>query len=96
MNDIFYLPFNGPDIDLRLEKSGRPYNLLNYLIRMILLIICRGSRYEYRKAHARLEFFKSQRSVIPGGRKPEAILNEHILTRPVTLIHSAYLRHGNM
>ncbi len=47
MNDIFYLPFNGPDIDLRLEKSRRSYYLLNDLIGMLLFVVGGSRGYEY-------------------------------------------------
>src|SRR3989344_7008899 len=46
--------------------------------------------------HALLKLFKPEWSVIARRWETEAVFNEHILTRLIARIHSAYLRHGHM
>src|SRR5438270_8233117 len=42
------------------------------------------------------ELIEIERSIVQGAGQPESILNQHRLTRLVTLVHSADLRNGGV
>ena len=63
---------------------------------MLFLILTRSCRHEEKLINLILEFCEVKRSVVLSGRKSETVVHKSALTRLITIIHTAYLRYGDM
>ena len=84
------------DHDLRVDKSGRTDDLLDYLLAFAALVVGRGRRRVDHLAHALFELVILERTVVLCGRQAESELDKVFLARLVASIHGAELRHSDM
>ena len=90
------LSFRGLDGDDGIEQARRSYQLFYPLPRLLQLVRSRGRRNANQLWHARVEFFKRQRSIVERGPHTEPIFNKVFLSRQVAVIHRADLRDRHM
>ena len=93
---VFHLTFRRLDCNLRVQETCRSYKLLDYLNGFLFFPGAGGGGYIYPLPYLRIEFLIFQRSVIQGGGKTEAIVDQVHLSGPVSFIHGSYLRKSNM
>ena len=93
---IIYLPLDGTDGYLRIQKSGRSYYLLGDLPRPLALKVSGSSGNIHRLIYSLLKFLKLQGSVIIRRGQTESVLNKRILAGAVAAVHCSHLRQGNV
>ena len=93
---IFYLAGYRTYIYLRIQQSGRSYNLFCTNLFMFLFVICRSCRYIKYLIHSLLKFLEVQRSVVHSRWKSETEVYQSLLTGLVASKHTSYLRQCNM
>src|SRR5574344_1914352 len=93
---VFHLTFRRLDCNLRVQETCRSYKLLDYLNGFLFFPGAGGGGYIYPLPYLRIEFLIFQWSVIQGGGKTEAIVDQVHLSGPVSFIHGSYLRKSNM
>ena len=93
---VVNLSFYGLDLYLGIEQSRRSYDLLRHQIGSVKLILCRRCGHAHDLAYARVKFFKSERSVVVGGRKTESVFHKVVLPCPIAVVHGSDLRNGHV
>ncbi len=94
--EIIDLSFGGTDDHLRIDESGRPYDLLNDLGRFVDLPGARRRREQDRLACLVMPLLEGQGPVIHRRWETESVLDEHVLSRPVTCELAVDLRDGDV
>ena len=89
---VIGLAFNGPDLDLRVDKPGGPDDLLDCVAALFELILARRCRDEDDLPHILLELVELQRPVVVRAREPEAVVDERLLARLIAIVHPVELR----
>ena len=93
---IVNLSTNRTHIDLGVEQTGRTNNLLNVVLANPQLIVARRSRDVDELGNPRLKLIETKRAVIECRRQTKTVLHQRHLTRAVTFVHAADLRHRHM
>ena len=97
VTDIVDLAPGRLDPDQRVEQPGRPDDLFHdFVTDMVQFIITRGRRTVDDLVDHAFKFVKAHGPVIQGAGQPEAVLDQHFLALPVTVVHAADLRQGDM
>ena len=92
---IVNLSFDRTDLDFRVDQPRGPNDLLDYDARRFRqLVRPRRRRDVNHLIGTMLEFLEGERTVIECGGQPEAVFHQCFLTRAVTGVHTAQLRHG--
>ena len=95
--EIVDLSSNRPDLQHRIDEPGRADDLLDDDASRFLQLVGTGrGRHEDDLVGARLPFLKVERPVVERRRQPEAVGNQHFLSRPVAVVHAPDLRHRLM
>ena len=81
-------------LDVGIDDPRRPDDLLGDLGRLAQLVGARRRRHEDQLRHELEELVEAQRPVVDRRRQPEAVLDERLLARAVTLVHAADLGDG--
>ena len=92
-DQIINLSLRGTDLNLGIQKTCRPDDLLGAEHLMILLVLsgCGGNKKNL--IDFLLKFLKGKRPVVESRRKPETVIDQRCLSRTVAGIHGADLRH---
>ncbi len=96
VNNVVYLRARGAHHNFGVQKPRGANDLLYLRLAHAQLIIARRGRNVNELRHALLKFVKAQRPVIQAARKPKTVLCQRYFARAVALVHTAYLRHGNV
>ncbi len=81
-----------PYLDVGIDETRRPHDLLYRLIRMRVLVRARRRRHEDRLRRDLLVLLERQRPVVERRRQAETVLDERFLARAVAFVHAADLR----
>ncbi|MNQ74103.1 hypothetical protein D3C85_888550 [compost metagenome] len=84
------------NLDLRVDQTGRAYQLLDHATGVFRLVIARRGRNENRLRADVLEFVEAHRPVIERGGQTETVFHQRLFTGAVALIHGADLRHADV
>ena len=96
-HQVVHLVFRRSNLNRRIQKPGRTYNLLYHkTFRAIQLIIGRSGADIYLLPGDLVELVELQRAVVRRGREPEAIFNQNRLAGVVTSVHGPYLGDGDV
>ena len=87
---------DGANDNLWINEPGRSDDLLYRLAAPLQLKFSWRSTCVERLPDTCLEFIEGERAIVDCARKPEAMLNERILARPVPRVHRTYLRYRGM
>ena len=93
---IVNLPTNRTHIDLGVEQTGWTNNLLNVVLAHPQLVVARCGRNIDKLGYPCLKLIETKRAVIECRRKAKTMLHQRHLTRAVTFVHAANLRHRHM
>ena len=93
---IVNLTTNRTHIDLGIEQAGRTNNLLNVVLAHPQLVVARRGRNVDELGDPCLKLIETKRAVIECRRKAKTMLHQRHLTRAVTFVHAANLRHRHM
>ena len=93
---IVNLPTNRTHIDLGIEQAGRTNNLLNVVLANPQLIVTRCCRNVDELGNPRLKLIETKRAVIERRGQAKTVFHQRHLTRAVTFVHTANLRHRHM
>src|SRR5439155_12376732 len=80
------------DLDLGIDESRRPDDLLDRPRRVLAFVRTRRRRDEDRLVETRLELVEGERTVVERAGQAEAVLDEDLLARAVAAVHAANLR----
>ena len=90
--EVVDLPLGLAHLDLWVDETGRPDDLLDHVGGMLKLVRAGGRRDVDRLIEALLELGERERPVVQCARKPEPVVDEDLLARTVTEVHAAHLR----
>ena len=93
---IVNLTANRTHIDLGIEQAGRTNNLLNIVLAHPQLVVARRGRNVDELGDPCLKLIETKRAVIECRRKAKTVFHQRHLTRAVTFVHAANLRHRHM
>ena len=93
---IVNLPTNRTHIDLGVEQTGRTNDLLNVILAHSQLIVTRRGRNIDKLGDPCLKLIETKRAVIERRGQAKTMLHQRHLTRAVTFVHAANLRHRHM
>ena len=93
---IVHLGGSRANLDLWVHQAGGAHHLFHHLARVLLLIGAGGRRHKHHLGCQLLPLLEFQRTVIHGGRQPEAEVDQRFLSGAVTFIHGSQLRDGHM
>ena len=107
LHQIIHLIFWRTHINLRIEQTGRPDNLLyHYSTRLLQLIIrrsgayknggARGRNWQIMKPNGLFPFGKGHRTIISSCRKTKSIIDKVILSGCIASCHCRYLRYRHV
>ena len=91
--EVIHLTHSWTNFDFWIKKPCRTDDLLNHSLGLFHLIVARSSRNIYNLMYMTLEFFTSKRTVIKRRWQTETVINQHLLTSLVSVIHSLNLTH---
>ncbi len=94
--EIVDLTGHRPDLDWRIEQSGRADDLLGGLRAAAELILGRCGRDIDDLVDMPFEFGESQRSVVERARQTKTVLHERLFAGPVAVIHATDLGHTHV
>ncbi len=95
-NEVVDLAVDRFDRDHRIEQAGRADDLFDDLRAALPFKISRSSRGEDDLVHVRVELVKIQRTVVERARETEPELDEGLLSRAVSAVHTPDLRDGDV
>ena len=93
---IVNLPTNRTHIDLGVEQAGRTNNLFNIVLTHAQLIVARRGRDVDELRNPCLKLIEAKRTVVERRGQAKTMLHQGHLTRTVTFVHAANLRHRHM
>ena len=89
---IVGLPLDRPDLDIRVDKTGRADDLLDRGAGLLQLVLAGCCRDEDHVAHVLLELVELQGPVVVRAREPEPVIDQGLLARAVAVVHPVELR----
>src|SRR5581483_5975503 len=91
LSDLFHqvvdLAASGANLDLGVDQSGGPNDLLRNAFGDTKLVRTRGGRHEQHLSDLLGKLVEPQRAVVERAREPESVLDQRLLARPVALVH---------
>ena len=93
---IVNLPTNRTNVDLGIEQTGRTNNLLNVVLANPQLVIARRGRNIDKLGYPCLKLIETKRAVIERRGQAKTVFHQRHLTRAITFVHAANLRHRHM
>ena len=89
--------FDRPDFCLRIHNAGWADDLLHYnSLAVLQLQVTGGRRCEDDLVMLVFPLLVFHRAVVESGWKSESVLDKHELSRPVSIVHSSYLRNADV
>ena len=83
-------------IDLGIEQTGRTDDLLCHTAGMLTLVFARRGRNIDKLGYPCLKLIETKRAVIERRGQAKTVFHQRHLTRAVTFVHAANLRHRHM
>ena len=97
LEQVVHLPLRRTHLDLRVQQTGRPDDLLHHQAAAFLQFVFRGRcRYIGHLVLARFELGKGERPVINRARQAEPVFHQGLLARAVAPVHARDLRDGHV
>ena len=93
---IVNLASDRTNVDLGIKQAGRTNDLLNVVLTHAQLIVARRSRDVDELGNPRLKLIETKRAVIERRGQAKTVFHQRHLTRAVTFVHAANLRHRHM
>ena len=94
--EIVHLSHGRAHFHLRIEKTCRTNNLLDDSIRLFHLIVSWCRRHINDLVDMAFKLLSTKRAVVQGRWQTEAIVDQHLLARAVSIIHALDLSHGHV
>ena len=95
-DQIIDLSLDRTHVHIRIQQTGRAYDLFRAEQFMFLLILAGRRRDEHDLINSLLKFREVERTVIEGTRKAESVVDQCHLSASVTVIHGTDLRNCHM
>ena len=83
-------------VNLGVEQAGRTNNLLHVVLAHPQLVVARRGRNIDKLGYPCLKLIETKRAVIERGGQAKTVFHQRHLTRAVTFVHAANLRHRHM
>ena len=93
---IVNLAANWTHVNLGVEQAGRTNNLLHVVLAHPQLVVARSGRNIDKLGYPRLKLIETKRTVIERRGQAKTVFHQRHLTRAVTFVHAANLRHRHM
>ena len=96
IDQVIDLPTHRAHVDLGVEQARRANDLLHVVLAHSQLIVARCGAHIDELRNARLKFVIAQGAIVERRGQAEPVLDKRHLTRAVSLVHAADLRHRDM
>ena len=93
---VVNLVFQRPNLYGGVEEPGGAYDLLGDGLRLFVFLAPRRRGAVDNLVYLGVELVELQRAVVFGAREAEAVVDEHLLSRLVAVVHGAHLRQGDV